>query len=118
MTLQLDHQQRLNLHSILGAQRASVDGVRKLWKIQDRISLTAEEERAIELKREITEGREQVRWNPERTLPAQPFEFSDAETLIVRDAIKALDFGAAIDRSWLEPIVRAVFAEEKTGETK
>ena len=49
MKLTLDYTQRLNLHALLGAQRADVGSIRAIWKIQDKIALVAEEEKAIEL---------------------------------------------------------------------
>ncbi len=51
MKLTLDHTQRLNLHALLGAQRADVGSVRAIWSIQDRIALDADEEKAVELRR-------------------------------------------------------------------
>ena len=53
MKLTLDHTQRLNLQALLGAQRADVGSIRSIWSIQDRIALDADEEEAIELKREM-----------------------------------------------------------------
>lgn len=44
MKLTLDHTQRLNLHALLGAQRADVGSIRAIWSIQDRIALEAEED--------------------------------------------------------------------------
>ena len=48
MKLMLDHTQRLNLHALLGAQRADVGSIRAIWAIQDRIALDAGEEKAVE----------------------------------------------------------------------
>ena len=45
-TLTLDHTQRLNLHALLGAQRADVGSIRAIWGIQNRISLSTDEENA------------------------------------------------------------------------
>lgn len=39
MKLTLDHTQRLNLHALLGVQRADVGSIRAIWSIQDRIAL-------------------------------------------------------------------------------
>ena len=65
MKLTLDHTQRLNLHALLGAQRADVGSIRAIWAVQDRIALDADEEKAIELKREMVGGQERVVWNPD-----------------------------------------------------
>ncbi len=71
MKLKLDHTQRLNLHALLGAQRADVGSIRAIWNIQDRIALDADEEKAVELKREMVAGQERVVWNPALSLPGQ-----------------------------------------------
>jgi hypothetical protein len=34
MKLTLDHTQRLNLHALLGAQRADVGSIRAIWALQ------------------------------------------------------------------------------------
>jgi len=60
MKLTLDHVQRLNLHALLGAQRADVGSIRAIWAVQDKLALDADEEKAIELKREFAGGQERV----------------------------------------------------------
>jgi hypothetical protein len=60
MKLTLDHTQRLNLHALLGAQRADVGSIRAIWAVQDRIALDADEEKAVEVKREVITGQERV----------------------------------------------------------
>ena len=47
MKLTLDHTQRLNLHALLGAQRADVGSIRAIWALQDKIALDAEEEKTL-----------------------------------------------------------------------
>ena len=64
MTLTLDHTQRLNLHALLGAQRSDVGSIRAIWAVQDKLALDADEEKAVELKREMVTGLERVVWNP------------------------------------------------------
>ena len=64
MKLTLDHTQRLNLHALLGAQRADMGSIRAIRSIQDRIALDADEEEALELKRELVAGHERTVWNP------------------------------------------------------
>ena len=71
MKLTLDHTQRLNLHALLGAQRADVGSIRAIWSIQDRIALDADEEKAVEVKREMVAGQERVVWNPALSLAGQ-----------------------------------------------
>lgn len=111
----LDHTQRLNLHALLGAQRADVGSVRAIWAIQDRLALSADEEKAIELKREIVAGQERVVWNPAISLPAKEFEFSEAEIARIRAALQTWDsYGAAVDRQWLQPLLDLLFRDQPT----
>ena len=111
MKLTLDHTQRLNLHALLGAQRADVGSIRAIWGIQDRIALDADEEKAVELKREMVAGQERVVWNPTLSIPAREFEFTDPETARIKAAIQTWDsYGVNLDRRWLEPILSALFS--------
>jgi hypothetical protein len=109
MNLKLDHTQRLNLHALLGAQRADVGSIRAIWAIQDRIALDADEERAVELKREIVAGQERVVWNPALSVAAKDFEFTAAEAARISASVESWPgFGANADRRWLEPLLRAL----------
>ena len=111
MKLTLDHTQRLNLHALLGAQRADVGSIRAIWAVQDRIALDADEEKAVELKREMAAGQERVVWNPALSLPAREFEFSDPEVARIKAAIETWDaYGANADRRWLQPLVETLFS--------
>jgi hypothetical protein len=111
MKLTLDHTQRLNLHALLGAQRADVGSIRAIWAVQDRIALDAEEEKAIELKREIVAGQERVMWNPSLSIPAKDFEFTESEVTWIRAALQTWQsYGVSADRRWLQPVVDAVFS--------
>jgi hypothetical protein len=110
MKLTLDHTQRLNLHALLGAQRTDVGSIRAIWILQDKIALEAEEEKTIELKRELVNGQERTVWNPSLSIPAREFEFTDAEVARIKPAIETWDgYSAAADRPWLEPLVHALF---------
>jgi hypothetical protein len=93
MKLTLDHTQRLNLHALLGAQRADVGSIRAIWSIQDRIALDTSEEKTIELKREMVAGAERVVWNPASSIPVKEFEFSDPEVARIRVAIQTIGGG-------------------------
>jgi hypothetical protein len=109
MKLSLDHTQRLNLHALLGAQRADVGSIRAIWAVQDRISLDADEEKAVELKREMVAGQERVVWNPALSIPAKDFEFSDPEVARIRAAVQTWEsYGANADRRWLEPLLKTL----------
>ena len=116
MKLTLDHTQRLNLHALLGAQRADVGSIRAIWTVQDRIALNADEERALELKREVTGGKERVVWNSNLSLPTKEIEFSDSETARIRSTLQTWEsYAAAADRQWLEPLVESLFPTEVSG---
>lgn len=111
MKLTLDPTQRLNLHALLGAQRADVGSIRAIWTIQDRIALDAQEEKAIELKREIVAGQERVVWNPALSIPSKEFEFTDPEAARIKASVEAWHgYGANADRRWLEPLLAGLSA--------
>lgn len=113
MKLTLDHTQRLNLHALLGAQRADVGAIRAIWAVQDKIALRADEEKALELKRDLVNGTERTLWNPALSIPAQDLEFSDVETARIKAAIHTWDsYTANADRRWLQPLVEALFATD------
>jgi hypothetical protein len=112
MKLTLDHTQPLNLHALLGAQRADVGAIRAIWAVQDKLALSADEEKAIELKRELVGGQERTVWNQSLSIPVKDFEFTDAEGGRIKAALETWDlYSAAADRRWLEPLVIVVFAE-------
>jgi hypothetical protein len=113
MKLTLDHTQRLNLHALLGAQRADVGSIRAIWAIQDRLALDADEEKLIELRREMVNGMERTVWNPALSISPQDFEFSDVETARIKAALQTWDsYTANADRRWLQPLVDALFSTE------
>lgn len=113
MKLTLDHTQRLNLHALMGAQRADVGSIRAIWAVQDRVALDADEEKTVELKREMVAGQERVVWNPDRSLPTKDFEFTDAEIARIKAAIQTWDsYGVNADRRWLQPLVETLFSTE------
>jgi hypothetical protein len=114
MKLTLDHTQRLNLHALLGAQRADVGSIRAIWALQDKLALDADEEKAIELKREMVNGTERTVWNPALALSPKQFEFTDAESARIKAAIETWDgYGVNADRRWLEPLLHAITLPEK-----
>ena len=113
MKLTLDHTQRLNLHALLGVQRADVGSIRAIWEVQDKIALGADEEKALELKREMAGGQERVVWNLDLSLPAREFEFSDPEAARIRTALQTwVSYSAGVDRLWLQPLVESLFPTE------
>jgi hypothetical protein len=110
MKLTLDHTQRLNLHALLGAQRADVGSIRAIWAVQDKLALDEEEERAIELKRELVNGQERTVWSASVSIPAKEFDFTDVEVARIQASIQSWDgFGASADRNWLEPVMKILW---------
>lgn len=106
MKLNLDQTQRLNLHALMGAQRAALDDLRMLWKLQDRIELSAEEKKMIGYKVQTVNGMQQVQWDMAKILPAAEYEFSDAEFARIARMLKEWQQGfASADRLWLEPLM-------------
>lgn len=116
MQLMLDHTQRLNLHALIGAQRASVDELRVWWRLQDRIELTEEEKRAIEFRIKTVETSngpvEQPIWRIDRVIEARPFDFADDEFRRLEKLIKEWQPGflTTSDRRWLEPLLAQFFS--------
>ena len=109
MQLKLDHTQRLNLHALLGAQRADVGSIRAIWAVQDRLALDVGEEKTIDLKREVVNGQERTVWNPALSIQSKNFEFNDAEIARIRTAIETWSaYAVGTDRQWLEPLISAV----------
>jgi len=112
MNLTLDHIQRLNLCALLGAQRGDVATIRALWALQDKLALTPEEEKAVELRREVVSGQERVAWNPERSVPAKELQFTDMEVARIKTAIQTWQaYGVNADRRWLEPLASSLFPD-------
>lgn len=101
------------MHALLGAQRADVGSIRAIWAVQDKLALDADEERAIELKRELVSGTERTVWNPALSNPPIDFEFSDVEAARIKAAMQTWDsYTANTDRRWLQPLVEALFAAD------
>ena len=111
MKLTLDHTQRLNLHALLGAQRADVGSIRAIWALQDKIALDAEEEKALEVKHEVSNGLERVVWNPTISISVRQFELVDIEVSRLKAALMTWDsYATGADRRWLEPLLDVLFS--------
>ena len=109
MNLSLTHQQRLNLIALMGAQRLSLAEMRAFWKLQDRFTLSAEEEQSIGYRIASAEGGVEIpSWDLAKSQQQEPrnFEVSEAEAQKLR---KLLDewphFVTGIDRRWLVPLI-------------
>jgi hypothetical protein len=70
----------------------------------------ADEEKAIELKREFVGGQERVTWNPSLAVTLKEFDFADAELARIKLAVEVwAGYGVSSDRCWLEPLLAVVF---------
>lgn len=105
----LDHTQRLQLHAIIGSQRASVDDMRLFWRIQDRIDLTADEKTAVnyQVHSQGGNGQTYVTWNRDIGMAPREYEFTQDEFQKVQKIIKEWQPGflIAADRVWLESLL-------------
>ena len=111
MKLTLDHAQRLNMHALLGAQRADVGSIRAIWALQDKIALDAEEEKTLGVKHEVANGLERVVWNPALAVSVREFELVDAEVCRLKAALTTWDsYTTGADRRWLEPLLDVLFS--------
>lgn len=119
MTLSLDHQQRLNLVALLGAQRVNLGEMRSLWKMQDRIDLSEEERAAIGHRLELINGNEVPMWDRNKKLPPRAIEFSDAEAARIRKVIDEWPhFITSTDRLWIEPLLAQLPPAVENGQPK
>jgi hypothetical protein len=111
MQLMLNHTQRLNLHALMGAQRASVDELRIWWRLQDRIELSLEEKVSIEFKVKTVETVngpvEQPHWRIDKAMELRPFDFAEEEFRRLEKLVKEWQPGflTTSDRGWLEPLL-------------
>lgn len=103
----LNHTARLNLHALIGAQRASVDDMRLYWKLQDRINLTDSEREAVGYRTLMVDGLQQVGWDASKVLPPQEYEFTPEEFQKLTKVVRSWEPGylASGDRQWLEPLL-------------
>ena len=108
MILSLTHVQRLQLSAMLGAQRGDLATIRALWALQDKLALSAEEEKALGLRRETVAGQESIMWDPAATIPPKEIELTHSEIARIRSALEAWTQYGSIDRRWLEPLLAAV----------
>jgi len=86
-----------------------VGSIRAIWALQDKISLEADEEIALELKREMIDGHVRVVWNAALSLSARGFDFTDVDVSWIKRAIELWDqYSVAADRRWLEPLIESL----------
>lgn len=117
MKLLLDHTQRLNVHAVLGAQRGSVDEIRAIWKLQDRIDLSAKEREAINYRSVPVNGMQQTFWDITND-PPKEFELTTDEFARINAAVKSFGMASGNDRRWLEPLLSQLELIEKNIEKK
>lgn len=103
----LDHTTRLNLHTLIGAQRANVDDMRLWWRVQDRIELSPDEKLAIGYQVHTQNGQHQITWDVNCGLAPREFEFSQDEFQRIAKVVREWQPGFMIsaDRIWLQPLL-------------
>ncbi len=69
--------------TLLGGRRADEGSIRAISAIQNRIALDADEEKAVEVRREMIAGQERV-WTLARLLATKEFEFTDPEVARIK----------------------------------
>lgn len=108
MKLTLTYTQRLNLHALMGAQRANCDELRMYWRLQDLFELTPEEKTVIDYRNIIQkDGQALVQWDAKKELPAREYDLQEAEFQRVAKMVKEWQPGFLIgaDRVWIEPLM-------------
>lgn len=107
MKLVLDHQQRLNLIALCGAQRGNVAEMRQYWGLMDRLELSAQEKEAINYRVATADnGVEVASWDRGLRPPPVEFEISEAEGQRLRKIIEEWPhFLTQVDRLWIEPLL-------------
>jgi len=107
MTLSLDHQHRLNLILLLGAQRGTVADIRQYGSLIDRLELNDEEKKAIRFQVVVREdGAEMFAWDRALKLPPIEVEISDAEAQRLRRILEEWPhFVIGADRGWLASLM-------------
>jgi hypothetical protein len=106
MTLILDHQQRLNLIVLMGAQKGTLAEIRQLWRMQDRLELGDEEKRSINLRTVYQpNGGEATVWDVDKKLSSTGFDFTQAELDRLRKVIEEWPLFSGADRVWVESLL-------------
>lgn len=107
MKLTLDYTMRLNLHALLGAQRAALDDLRTFWRLQDLIDLTEEEKSAINYRTVQQNGQALVQWDAGKILPTREIELQEVEFQKIQKVFHDWQPGFLIgaDRAWIEPLM-------------
>jgi hypothetical protein len=109
MTLILDHQQRLYLIALMGAQKGSLAEIRQLWGMQDRLELSEEEKRSINLRVILRpDGAEATAWDSDKKLDSAGFDFTEAELRRLRKLIDEWTLFTSADRIWVESLVEQI----------
>ena len=112
MKLVLDYTQRLNLHALLGAQRANCDELRMFWRLQDLLELSADEKKTIDYRSVMQGGQAVVQWDATKELPTREYDLQEVEFQRLAKVVKEWQPGFLIgaDRRWIEPLLAALDA--------
>ena len=105
-TVFLDHAQRLNLVILIGNLEANVNEMRALWRLQDLLSLTSEEQETIGMFTRVINGNEVQGWDVNKSLPLKSYDLNDADIARLRRALEQFPrHKVALARPWLEPLL-------------
>lgn len=106
MILSLDHNQRLNLVSMLDMLESV--GRREAWAVcalQEKLELTDEERKAIGWqKTQANDGREFIIWNRLSTIEVRDFDLSEDDVRRICHAIDKYPVVLARDKHWWVPL--------------
>jgi hypothetical protein len=120
MKLFLDYTQRINLHALIGAQRASVGELRLWWRLQDRIDLNDEERVAVNYRVGKINGIDQPMWEVFNGAPPRDYDFSEEEFGKISKIVNEWQPGYLVsgDRRWLQDLLSQLQPEKDHASTE
>jgi hypothetical protein len=105
MTLFLDHQQRLNLISLLGMERGTVAEIRLIFGLQDRLGLDEQEKEEIDYQIVVGEQGESARWDNRKSLPVREIDVSEGDCQRIRKVLESFPNFQPGDCRWVIPLL-------------
>jgi hypothetical protein len=105
ITVSLDQAQRLNLVMLIGNMEANVGEMRALWQLQDRLSLSLEEQQEIGLFSRVVNGMEVQGWDVTKSIPARVYDLSEGDIARLGRALQGYPrHKVMLARPWMEPL--------------
>ena len=120
MKLFLDYTQRINLHALIGAQRASVGELRLWWRLQDRIDLNDEERVAVNYRVGKINGIDQPMCEVFIGAPPRDYDFCEEEFGKISKIVHEWQPGYLVsgDRHWLQDLLSQFQSEKDHASTE